>query len=805
VVIVNPFSSSRDAALTWLWDDPAPQKPKAPQSLSANLAAALTQRGRCTPTKACPRLGNPSGRRSAGVKLAHSWVDARAGKTTTDGKYRSGSSAGWNGRKCSRKPSAGIWSRASQLTVAQATAGWTVPDSQAMWRGLGLRESLEQKKRDARELARHRQGCARERAASDRAKARQWHARSPRSKSCEPPEIAREEPPEAQVEPTMVEDTAVEVKAATPSESSSEDDEIAELWYGASSLPSPSRSHQPSPSRGIRFFTPSPNDIACGAPLPGVVSRSNGDSCSNRGSCTPSPISPGCPPEVGSVSRASVSRASTSPGSARVGCLRGDGTPRRRQSRWHRLVDNRKDEFADWPVEERTRYLQAFMAGARGREDGLTAKGLFTSLEELRIVINSAEEEAAVGDIVKQATAGGGVNLFSFVFVVAPEVERRLEEMRYPELFSKFAAADVDGKGLNEGACREALMSLKSFDEDFHQHTFDHDFSSIFQSCAPSGAADFTQFKAVARQLEHRFFHHRTQAERRISIDSGLEVAEQKLHVGELAYLKRSFDAQDLSALGYISRPRLFQALTYSGVVPAVGPMHTYAAEVLEEFEEQSSFTFSEFLDVVRRVRYQQRDAIRDEIGSMLKPVSSPIGRVQSWFVRELPAVLLTKRSCTASSVISEDFVGAFKTMLIDDEDLEDIERTATLAHRTLERARAQALTREDRLAKQLGVNSEMVQPLRVAFWSLSMLNEEGTVGVRELRELLTRLAPRVRWNYRDLVSLLEELAVSRDCETGVRFRGARRSGDSRLRFDGFLRLAAVLDKGELQETKACC
>jgi hypothetical protein len=236
-------------------------------------------------------------------------------------------------------------------------------------------------------------------------------------------------------------------------------------------------------------------------------------------------------------------------------------------------------------------------------------------------------------------------------------------------------------------------------------------------------------------------------------------------HFGELAYLRRMFLAQDTGNKGAIHATQVFACLQVSGIGAVVGDMLDKATHILEDKVEH--VTFVEFLNIVTALREDERVWVKalfkrhfSAESEFVESAHSIRGSQEAGMVaaNDIPALMVKIGVCVDCVCVSRLAGELARIMSFCDRDCPDqLDHTsaADLVLKIAQRARAAARHREHAIAVQVGLSSEQVLQLRMAF---AALTRTGAIGVAEVRAFLTELNPDVTPLEYELVDLMKRV-----------------------------------------------
>lgn len=408
------------------------------------------------------------------------------------------------------------------------------------------------------------------------------------------------------------------------------------------------------------------------------------------------------------------------------------------KSRLRRLLEARKAEFAEWPPADRDRLLHAFNKADKDGNASLDARGIRLAFSELGLDSRSPEEREVMMRLAREGVAHGRVNFFDFVFNLVPGAEQRILELRSPKLFAAFSSMDSGTGRLNENECMEAILTfarVASEDDDDRVALFHNEFPDVFKQ-EGGQTVNFQGFQRLAASLEARRADLQRKMEKRIATLAQLPAELEELHLGELTFLKRAFDARDHSQLGVLQTNQISCALVDSGVGPVVGKMQQRMRQLMQQYPDSTVFNFKEFLWFIEGLREEERSMMNTIIEHQLDS-SSWQQRGALVPVCDVAQFMVELGICGDCNAKFDDIEAAVADIEIDSDKELKPDSLCTLICKVAERLRAHARHAELILAKQLGFSQEQVALLRDHFAEMS---QHGSVGMDEITMLLHKL-----------------------------------------------------------------
>jgi len=436
-------------------------------------------------------------------------------------------------------------------------------------------------------------------------------------------------------------------------------------------------------------------------------------------------------------------------------------------SKVRRLLEVRKAEFDAWPAAERRRLKTAFASGDVHGRAVLDVHGLRAAFGELGLVGHSKREKAVLHEVLLEVSVLGKVNFFDFAFQLVPQVNQRLQEARSPKLYADFAALDSLGVGrLHQQECLVALRrhyeSLSPIDEvaaERFWRIFERDFYATFLMHArsagqPEATVDFGGFQDIASQLVTQRNEFHSQSEHRTAQDAGLSPRDETVHFGELAFLWRTFCAQDTSESGLLGPHRTRDALIACGVLPVAGELFERTRALFAQFSEMHVFRFSDLLRFVRQSREDEATARKAKIQALL---ASPYwAYAPPVAVSDMPALITESGLCRDCCDYAEDLLSIVEDCSQETADGLSLGEAIAMAGRVVESARALTRRHEAVVARQLHLSPDQVAQLRASFAGLT---RTGAIEAPAMQLLLKKINPTVEPSMAEVEGLMAELS----------------------------------------------
>eukprot|EP00747_Dinoflagellata_sp_TGD_P219038 gnl/TRDRNA2_/TRDRNA2_91206_c0_seq1.p1 gnl/TRDRNA2_/TRDRNA2_91206_c0~~gnl/TRDRNA2_/TRDRNA2_91206_c0_seq1.p1 ORF type:complete len:943 (-),score=147.22 gnl/TRDRNA2_/TRDRNA2_91206_c0_seq1:106-2934(-) len=408
-------------------------------------------------------------------------------------------------------------------------------------------------------------------------------------------------------------------------------------------------------------------------------------------------------------------------------------------SRLNMLVDIRKAEFAEWPPAERDRMRNAFNAGDREGKATLDMRGIRLALGSLGLQGATRDEKEVIDIVVREAVIRGSLNFFEFVFHLVPEVEKKIEEQRYPKLHAKFTAEDVDSTArLSSEPCWRAVLAHlaqgEPIEPDICQRIASQ-FPAIFKECESlDHNVDFRAFQRVVSKVDAKYTELQVQFEKNIAkrFDLSPEIISQ--HLGELAHMARCFEAQyeQKEEPGFLPMNKALIALLTSGVLPACGDIFLRFLELMEECSNTYVLGFKEFLLLVQSIREEEAQKVQSSIKRHYCSDAEDYDSL-SVGLHQVP-LIIAKIGIADCSYQVQDLTAIIDTCETDGASDFDVESLAALVCKVAEKTRVVSRQREQKEAARQGFTEPQVQELRNSFAGLTVA---GTIGIPEVRSLL--------------------------------------------------------------------
>eukprot|EP00929_Paragymnodinium_shiwhaense_P116356 TRINITY_DN8582_c0_g1_i10.p1 TRINITY_DN8582_c0_g1~~TRINITY_DN8582_c0_g1_i10.p1 ORF type:complete len:1006 (+),score=244.96 TRINITY_DN8582_c0_g1_i10:333-3350(+) len=464
-----------------------------------------------------------------------------------------------------------------------------------------------------------------------------------------------------------------------------------------------------------------------------------------------------------------------------------------------RLLQARRVEFDQRPQDDRERLLKAFAAGSMaGRPQPLLeTAGLKAALAELKLNGKVREEKAAVKELLREATAVcQGVNFFDFVYLLVPQVEQRLLELRSPELFVEFQEhcdANMRLRSADAIDCLEQLaLSSRVADAETVKgfwYMYKRDFyKDVFLSqCDARGLETiaFKGFKFLVEDMNTRLKDYRDKFEQETAAKAHLTEVQVEAHFGELSFLHKKFSATHVSRFRAICKksrgvtakvnhglPSTLAALINCGAVSPNGPSLDRAQAFLKRYTESTLFSFGEFLHLIERIRAEERLWLSHGIDSLRRKHQMQVvaqeqlrlGGItlkkdgESWAVpdkftvNDVPHLIKHLQLCQDCPPSLDDVRAEMKAFT----SAIDTDRMAIVLNKICERARSAARKWEAAVAKELQIEERDVSSLRAAFADLTTT---GLVGLAEVRIFLQSACPDALLREEDIESMIDEVS----------------------------------------------
>jgi len=443
-------------------------------------------------------------------------------------------------------------------------------------------------------------------------------------------------------------------------------------------------------------------------------------------------------------------------------------------SRMRRLLDVRKAEFEGLPIAERERLRRAFAAGNPVADSGIDEKGFLKAITELGFEGHTRAEKEEIRKMGREAAVCGAINFFEFVFVLVPQVEQKLQEMRSPKLHAQYMALDLDENGnINIEVCMAAIQqkalrwpgsrvdqeTVEAFWKDFAT-----DFQELFKKCRyVDGKVDYNGFRELVGHLEARRAEFRHNAEKRASTLEELHPQMEKAHFGELSYLRGIFSSYSGGEQCLLEPPKLTMALMDCGVLPGNGEGLDRGMEMLEDFFETHSavmFPFKTFLTLIQKLRAQQSVMLKAILRIALQVFDNePDDELPCPVLAgDVPKLIVETNLCRDCIPAAEQrdrlalLVDMCEQQGVDQLNLKNL---MELVAKVLERARSAARAREAVIAQELELSQEQVLELRMHFAGLT---RTGVMGIPEIQSLLKGFIPPIPSTVKDVEVLISDV-----------------------------------------------